>query len=237
MGSPTYLAAGRDLLPVEGPAHAPRADACRVYARSGGRVGPLPELARPGRRPSGPRPRPCRRERAHRRAGARTSSCPTTDGGEVSLEELAGAAVVVAFWCNHCPYVRAWEDRFNDVARRYSDRGVATVAICANDAAAYPADSFDEMVVRAQREGLRLRLRPRRHPEGAAGLWGRAHPGGLRARRAGPGGLPRRDRRQHRPRRGSRRTYLTDALDAVLAGGIPQPAETRPVGCTIKWTR
>ena len=44
-GSPTYLAAGRDLFPAEGPGHAPRADACRIYARSGGRVGPLPEVA------------------------------------------------------------------------------------------------------------------------------------------------------------------------------------------------
>jgi hypothetical protein len=45
VGSPTYLAAGRDLFPPEGPAHAPRADACRAYARAGGRIGPLPELA------------------------------------------------------------------------------------------------------------------------------------------------------------------------------------------------
>jgi hypothetical protein len=44
-GSPTYLAAGRDLFPAEGPGHAPRADACRAYSRSGGRVGPLPEVA------------------------------------------------------------------------------------------------------------------------------------------------------------------------------------------------
>jgi hypothetical protein len=45
VGSPTYLAAGRDLFPVEGPGHAPRADACRVYRRSDGCVGPLPEVA------------------------------------------------------------------------------------------------------------------------------------------------------------------------------------------------
>ncbi len=46
IGSPTYLVAGRDLFPAEeGPGHAPRADACRVYSRSDGRVGPLPELA------------------------------------------------------------------------------------------------------------------------------------------------------------------------------------------------
>src|SRR5690606_8878587 len=81
-------------------------------------------------------------------------SLPDTDGGVVSLEDAAGApAVVVAFWCNHCPYVRAWEDRFNDIAREYSDRGVVTIAICANDTTVQPADSFENMVVRAAEKG------------------------------------------------------------------------------------
>jgi hypothetical protein len=41
-GSPTYLVAGRDLFPPEDLGHAPAADACRAYARPGGRIGPLP---------------------------------------------------------------------------------------------------------------------------------------------------------------------------------------------------
>jgi hypothetical protein len=41
-GSPTYLAAGVDLFEREDLGHAPSADACRAYARPGGRVGPLP---------------------------------------------------------------------------------------------------------------------------------------------------------------------------------------------------
>ncbi len=41
-GSPTYLAAGRDLFPREELGHAPSAEACRAYARPGGRLGPLP---------------------------------------------------------------------------------------------------------------------------------------------------------------------------------------------------
>jgi hypothetical protein len=41
-GSPTYLAAGNDLFPREDRGHAPTADACRAYARPGGRIGPLP---------------------------------------------------------------------------------------------------------------------------------------------------------------------------------------------------
>jgi hypothetical protein len=41
-GSPTYLAAGRDLFPREDHGSPPTADACRAYARPGGRIGPLP---------------------------------------------------------------------------------------------------------------------------------------------------------------------------------------------------
>ena len=41
-GSPTYLAAGRDLFPREDLGSVPTAEACRAYARPGGRIGPLP---------------------------------------------------------------------------------------------------------------------------------------------------------------------------------------------------
>ena len=43
-GSPTYLASGRDLFPREEHGALPMVDACRVYARPGGRVGPLPHV-------------------------------------------------------------------------------------------------------------------------------------------------------------------------------------------------
>jgi hypothetical protein len=41
-GSPTYLVDGRDPFPREELGHAITADACRAYARPGGRIGPLP---------------------------------------------------------------------------------------------------------------------------------------------------------------------------------------------------
>ena len=46
--------------------------------------------------------------------------------------------------------MQAWENRINAVARDYADRGVAVVAICSNDAVAFPEDSFAEMVKRAE---------------------------------------------------------------------------------------
>jgi peroxiredoxin len=162
---------------------------------------------------------------------------PTTDGGEVSLEELSGApAVVVAFWCNHCPYVRAWEDRFNDIAREFSDRGVVTVAICANDAATYPADSFENMVVRASEKGYVFAY-AHDEPQETARAYGAARTPEVfvldaQGRVAYHGAID-----DDTDPGAVRTSYLRDALEAVLAGRAPAPAQTPPVGCTIKWSR
>jgi peroxiredoxin len=162
---------------------------------------------------------------------------PDTDGGEVSLADAAGVpAVVVAFWCNHCPYVRAWEDRFNDIAREYSDRGVVTVAICANDAGTHPADSFENMVVRAAEQRYVFAY-ARDETQEVARAYG--------AQRTPEVFVLDGDRRvayhgaiddDADPERASV-AYLREALDAVLDGRDPDRPETAPVGCTIKWSR
>ena len=41
-GSPTYLVAGRAPIAAAVPGHDFQFDACRAYARPGGRIGPLP---------------------------------------------------------------------------------------------------------------------------------------------------------------------------------------------------
>lgn len=42
VGSPTYLVRDEDPFAPVGPDHGFRVDACRAYARPGGRIGPLP---------------------------------------------------------------------------------------------------------------------------------------------------------------------------------------------------
>ncbi|WP_217923510.1 thioredoxin family protein [Miltoncostaea oceani] len=162
---------------------------------------------------------------------------PTTDGGEVALDEFAGGpATVVAFWCNHCPYVRAWEERFDDIARVYSDRGVATVAICANDPVSHPGDSFEAMVARAaeRRYGFAYAQDLTQEVARAYGAErtpevfvidgdGRVAYHGAIDDASDPDAV--------------RTPYLRDALDAVLGGRTPATAETPAVGCTIKWSR
>jgi peroxiredoxin len=71
---------------------------------------------------------------------------PATDGRAYSLADIKGErGTVVMFICNHCPYVVAMIDRAVADARELAKIGVNTVAICANDAASYPDDSFAKM--------------------------------------------------------------------------------------------
>ena len=73
-------------------------------------------------------------------------SLPATNGTTYSLTSFDHAkALVLNFTCNHCPYAKAYEDRYIDVANEYLDLGIAFLAICANDAENYPDDSFDKM--------------------------------------------------------------------------------------------
>lgn len=70
-----------------------------------------------------------------------------------SLADYDDAEVlVVIFMCNHCPYVIHIEDELIKVARTYRERGVAFVGISANDARQYPADSFENMKLRAEQK-------------------------------------------------------------------------------------
>ncbi|MBO6719828.1 MAG: thioredoxin family protein [Rhizobiaceae bacterium] len=80
---------------------------------------------------------------------------PSVHGNEHQISELAGpGGLVVAFICNHCPYVKAVIDRIVQDARDLAPLGVGFVAICSNDAEAYPDDSFARMKEFAMQHGF-----------------------------------------------------------------------------------
>jgi len=69
-------------------------------------------------------------------------SLPDTSGKLVSLDDFAAApALLVAFWCNHCPYVRHIREAFVTFAREYQAKQVSIVAISSNDTVSHPQDS------------------------------------------------------------------------------------------------
>lgn len=80
---------------------------------------------------------------------------PATDGKTYALSDIAGPkGTLIMFICNHCPYVLAVIDRIVRDARDLQALGIGVAAICANDAAAYPSDSFDNMRLKADEWGL-----------------------------------------------------------------------------------
>lgn len=71
---------------------------------------------------------------------------PDTEGRIVSLDDFSAAnALAVIFICNHCPYVKHVRDELARFGRDMIARGVAVVAISANDVSTHPADSPAKM--------------------------------------------------------------------------------------------
>jgi peroxiredoxin len=160
---------------------------------------------------------------------------PDTEGATRSLTDGNGRqATVVVFTCNHCPYALAWQDRIADAARDYADRGVHFLAINPNDADRYPRDSYEAMQQRVSEEDWPLPYLHDATQEVARAYGAQVTPdvfvldadGRLRYR-----GAP--DEDYTRPELNA--SWLRAALDAVLAGRDPDPAETKPVGCSVKW--
>ena len=80
---------------------------------------------------------------------------PATDGTVRTLFAEAGPnGLVVAFICNHCPYVKAVIGRIVRDARDLRAHGVGFVAVSSNDAGTHPEDSFDKMKLFAEANGF-----------------------------------------------------------------------------------
>lgn len=82
-------------------------------------------------------------------------SLPGTDGRKHTLDSVKGPnGLLVMFICNHCPYVQSVIDRIVRDARDLKTLGIGVAAISANDAAEYPADSFDNMAREAAKHAF-----------------------------------------------------------------------------------
>ncbi|MDN2566658.1 thioredoxin family protein [Aquibium sp. A9E412] len=165
------------------------------------------------------------------------AALPGTDGKTHRLFDQAGPnGLVVAFICNHCPYVKAVIGRIVRDAKDLAAHGIGFVAVNANDAATYPEDSFDNMTRFAADHGFPF---PYLHDESQAlaRAYGAActpdffgfnadlelqYRGRLDASRkeAGPADL-RRD--------------LYEAMVAVAETGRGPREQIPSIGCSIKW--
>jgi len=154
-----------------------------------------------------------------------------------TLADFEGApALLVAFICNHCPFVKHVREGFAQLAKEYQERGVAVVGINSNDFEAYPDDSPEAMAAEIRAVGYTFPYLFDESQEVARDfqaactpdffVFDREHTLVYRGQMDGsrPGNKV--------PVSGE---DLRRVLDAVLDGG-PVPTEQRPsLGCNIKW--
>lgn len=157
-------------------------------------------------------------------------SLPGTDGATHTLASVAGPrGTLVMFICNHCPYVLRQLDTIVAEAMALQADGIGVAAICSNDAARFPEDSFPKMAELAEARGFPF---PYLHDDSqeVARAWdaactpdffGLAPDGGLqyRGRLTGP--------------EGERELY--EAMQTIAVTGQGPRAQVASMGCSIKW--
>ncbi|HEY1802374.1 MAG TPA: thioredoxin family protein [Terriglobales bacterium] len=164
---------------------------------------------------------------------------PDPSGKLLSLGEFKNApALLVAFICNHCPFVKHIRKEFAAFAKEYQARGVGVVAISSNDAENYPEDGPAKMADEIKQAGYTFPYLYDESQEvakayGAACtpdfyLFDRNHRLVYRGQfdDSRPGNA--------RPVTGA---DMRSAVDAVLAGQAVRADQKPSVGCNIKWKR
>ena len=162
---------------------------------------------------------------------------PDTDGKVVALADFRDApALLVAFLCNHCPYVQHIRSGFAKFTSEYKARGLAIVAISANDAETHPEDSPAEMAKEARSFGYAF---PYLHD--ASQAVAKAYRAACTpdfflfdgARRLVYRG--RFDASRPNSKIPVTGADLRAAADAVLSGAAVSDEQQPSVGCNVKW--
>lgn len=158
------------------------------------------------------------------------------DGKSYTLADVRGPkGTLVAFICNHCPYVRAVIGRLVKEANALEEIGVGTIAIMPNDTDAYPDDSFDNMQRFAQQHGFTFPYVIDETQEVARTYGAQCTPDFF--------GFNADDALQYRGRLdasrmsimpGARRD-LFEAMTQVAQTGRGPLEQTASMGCSIKW--
>lgn len=160
------------------------------------------------------------------------------DGKMYSLKDIkASKGYVVIFTCNHCPFSKAYEDRIIAIDKKYKSQGFPVVAINPNDPAVNEEDSFEKMKERAKQKKFTF---PYLFDEGQKvfPLYGATKtPHVFLLEKTAQGNkvayIGAIDDNSDNPKE-VKEKYLENALDALLKGEKPNPAQTKAIGCSIK---
>ena len=160
------------------------------------------------------------------------------DGKFVSFSTYPDAkGFVVVFTCNGCPYAQAYQDRIVEIDKKYKSKGYPVIAINPNDPALAPADSFDKMVTVAKTEGFTFPYLIDEKQEVYKNYGATKTPHVYVLQKKGNdfvvqyiGAID--DNYEDATKVNS--PFLASALDALVAGSLPETTTTKAIGCGIK---
>ena len=158
-------------------------------------------------------------------------------GSTVTLDDFPHAkAYVLAFVCNHCPFVKLIRDHLADFGNSSLKKDVVTLAISSNDIENYPDDSPAKMVTEAKEAGYAFPYLYDESQEIAKSYKAACTPDFFlfdsNQRLAYRGQYDDARPGNRKPVTG---TDLQLALDAVLAGEKVLEPHQPSIGCNIKW--
>ena len=167
---------------------------------------------------------------------ARHFALKGVDGKTYTLADVRGPkGTLVAFICNHCPYVKTIIGRLVAETEALRQIGIGTIAIMPNDTAAYREDSFDNMRAFAAKHGLTFPYVIDATQEVARAYGAQCTPDFF--------GFNAQDELQYRGRLDASRTTLVanarrelfEAMQQVAQSGRGPQEQTPSFGCSIKW--
>jgi peroxiredoxin len=157
------------------------------------------------------------------------------DGKELSIAQVKGTkGTLVVFTCNHCPWAKAWHSRIVTLGNKSAKRGVGVIAVNANDPTAYPEDDFATMQANAKKSKMGFPYVVDATSEVARAFGATRTPEAFLFDADGKlvyhGAIDdNRDAAQVKTK------YLEDAVNAVVDGKPIAQAETKALGCGIKF--
>jgi peroxiredoxin len=160
------------------------------------------------------------------------------DGNKVSLEELKKEnGLCVIYSCNTCPWVVAWEDRYNELFKECADKNIGFVLVNSNEAKREDDDSLEEMKAHAKEKAYLNFAYVVDENHVLADAFGATKTpdvflfdGDLKL--AYKGAIDDNSKNKD----GVEEPYLKKAIEAVATGKKPEPATTKALGCSIKRT-
>ena len=160
------------------------------------------------------------------------------DGKEFTLAELSGKkGTLVVFSCNACPWAKKWEGRIANLGNGFAKKGVGVVVINSNDPGLNPEDGYDAMQARANKLKMKFPYVVDATSDVARSFGATRTPEAFLFDAEGKlvyhGTI---DDNANDPKQVKER-YLEAALTSVSSGKPVATAETKSMGCGIKFRK